>query len=118
MAQHGQVGPIGVVLDPNADIARLVGRALRLRGFRVLLAGDARRAASLIRRVRPAVLVCEAAALGGDLGAATPRTVAIVLMSGHGALLHRLEAEGRPCLRKPFALDDLYAAVDVAIGGR
>lgn len=118
MAQHTQVGPIGVVLDPNVDIARLVGRALRLRGYRMLLAGDPRRAAAMIDRVRPAILVCEAAAFGGELSAAPLPAVAIVLMSGHGAILNRLEAEGRPCLRKPFALNDLYAAVDVAISAR
>jgi CheY-like chemotaxis protein len=108
-----------LVVDDEAAVRALIGRALGELGYRVREAAGGREALRLIAEERPELVILDYVMPGMD-GAETAREILtlepdlpIVFSTGHGALRALREAAGDDAsiLAKPFTLAELDALV-------
>src|SRR4051794_27207675 len=112
--------PVVLVVDDEPDVREVLGLALRLNGFDVLLAATGEEAADLCRRhkgeIRLALVDLQLPGMDGAQTLATLRgmdpTLRLLLMSGDvppAAAGGRVGCDG--IFRKPFEVSDLLRTV-------
>ena len=104
-----------LVVEDDPDVREAV-RSTLAESYAVDCAEDVPSALSYFDAHRPGVVLLDCILPGGGMTEILARADAmhleVVLMSGDTEMLMHLAALGYPCLRKPFRLADLLAAVD------
>jgi len=114
-----------LVVDDEAPVRAMIGRALSELGYRVREAASGIEALEAVRRAPPQLVILDYVMPGMD-GADVAREIAaidpdlpIVFSTGHGALRALREAAGANAsvLQKPFTLSELDALLVRTLGG-
>jgi CheY-like chemotaxis protein len=113
-----------LLVDDEEAISSVAGLLLELHGHEVLVAADGAEAlrtagqrppdviiTDLMMPVMDGLALCNAVQRDPRL-----RHIPIVLMSAAPIALEQAQCHARGRLRKPFEADELYAAVDAALG--
>ncbi|HET8647928.1 MAG TPA: response regulator [Vicinamibacteria bacterium] len=113
-------GPLILVVEDDAPLARLIEALLDSAGYRVISAGDGERALESVRSDHPALVLLDLTLPKLDgwevlerLRAAGGCRPPVILFTGHHAALDRaLEAGAAAAILKPFDVDDLLNTVE------
>src|SRR5438105_11107750 len=94
--------------------------ALRCEGHRCFVIRSKRSAERFLSRVRPDLVIVDCLLIGGDglevaAHLACNANIPIIVTSGDEDRAAEAERAGFPCLRKPFRLVDLVAAVSMLL---
>jgi CheY-like chemotaxis protein len=115
-----------LVIDDEAAMRRMIGRVLRLHGHVVLDAVDGLQGIKLFRQQRPALVISDIVMPEGEgietirqIHKEAPETPILAISGGSNHSLYLRSANrlgASASLEKPFALDDLIAAVESLLG--
>jgi CheY-like chemotaxis protein len=108
-----------LIVEDEPDIRGALAELLRGEGMGVLSAGDAREALSVLHSERPDVILLDLLlpGVGGRPLLAylqlmpTLCDIPVIVMTASAQ-----RVEGRPCLAKPFTLDEALEAIRSAVG--
>ena len=108
-----------LVIDDEPAVRELLKLQLVGAGYEVQLADDAIIAGRAVMATPPDLMIVDVALPfldGVDFVAAlkadtTMPQVNVIFISGHGEVLERARAVGAPCLKKPFAVEELLELV-------
>jgi two-component system OmpR family response regulator len=109
-----------VLLEDYKEVAGIMCDALRSEGHRCFVIRSRPSAERFLSRVRPDLVIVDCLLIGGDglqlAGQLASNTnVPIIVTSGDKDRAAEAERAGFPCLRKPFRLADLVAAVSMLL---
>lgn len=113
-----------LIVDDEAPVRAMIGRALAELGYRVREAASGHEALDEIEEERPDLVILDYLMPGMD-GAATARAIAeiapdlpVIFSTGHGALRALRDAAGDEAsiLQKPFTLGELDALLARMLG--
>ena len=109
-----------VLLEDYKDVAEIMCDALRSEGHRCFVIRSKRSAERFLSRVRPDLVIVDCLLIGGDglevAGQlASKAEIPVLVTSGDEDRAAEAERAGFPCLRKPFRLVDLVAAVSMLL---
>ena len=112
-----------VLLEDYREVAEIMCDVLRSEGHRCFVIRSRRSAERFLSRVRPDLVIVDCLLIGGDgleLAAqlASEANVPVIVTSGDESRAAEAERAEFPCLRKPFSLRDLVAAVSMLLVGR
>lgn len=116
---HEEKRPSVLVVDDEAAVRELLKLHLAGAGYDVQLADDAIVAARTVMATPPDLMIVDVALpfLDGVDFVATLKAdttmpqVNVIFISGHSEVLERARAVGAPCLKKPFAVEELLELV-------
>jgi two-component system OmpR family response regulator len=112
------------VVDDERNIAELVAMALKVAGFDVRTAGNAREARAAVRDFRPALIVLDVGLPDEDGFALVQRLQAdgtrapVIFLTARDATeekIHGLTVGGDDYVTKPFSLEELVARIRVVL---
>ena len=111
-----------VLLEDYKEVAEVMRDALRSEGHRCLVIRSRRSAERFLGRVRPDLVIVDCLLIGGDglelAGQlASNANIPVIVTSGDEDRAAEAERAGFPCLRKPFSLAELVAAVSMLLAG-
>jgi DNA-binding response OmpR family regulator len=111
-----------VLLEDYQEVAEVMYDALRSEGHRCFVIRSRRVAERFLSRVRPDLVVVDCLLIGGDglelAGRlASNANVPVIVVSGDEDRAAEAERAGFRCLRKPFRMAELVAAVSLLLIG-
>ena len=111
-----------VLLEDYKEVAEIMCDALRSEGHRCFVIRSRRVAEHFLSRVRPDLMVVDCLLIGGDglelAGRlASTANVPVIIISGDEDRAAEAERAGFRCLRKPFRMAELVAAVSILLTG-
>jgi DNA-binding response OmpR family regulator len=109
-----------VLLEDYEEVAEIMCDALRCEGHRCFVIRSQRSAERFLSRVRPDLVIVDCLLIGGDglevaAQLACKANIPVIVTSGDEDRAAEAERAGFPCLRKPFRLVDLVAAVSMLL---
>ena len=113
-----------LVVDDERNIAELVSMALKVSGFEVQTAADAREARTAVREFRPALIVLDVGLPDMDGFELVQRLLAdgikapVIFLTARDAIeekIHGLTVGGDDYVTKPFSLEELVARIRVVL---
>ena len=109
-----------VLLEDYKEVAEVMCHALRSEGHRCFVIRSRRVAERFLSRVRPDLVVVDCLLIGGDRlelagQLASVANVPVIIISGDEERATEGERAGFLCLRKPFRMAELIAAVSILL---
>jgi CheY-like chemotaxis protein len=111
-----------VLLEDYKEVAEVMCDALRSEGHRCFVIRSKRVAERFLSRVRPDLVVVDCLLVGGDglelaEQLASVANIPLIIISGDEDRAAEGERAGFLCLRKPFRMAELVAAVSILLTG-